>query len=60
MNKLFDLCVLALELLASFTGLSYKEVNIWIFVIIEPIVFLLMLAYILKLRRANVQVRRTK
>jgi len=60
MNKLFDLCVLALELLASFTGLSYKEANIWIFVIIEPIVFLLMLAYILKLRRINVQVRRTK
>lgn len=51
MNKLFDLCVLALELVASFTGLSYKEVNIWIFVVIEPIVFLLMLIYILKLRR---------
>ena len=52
MNQLFDLCVLALEVVASFTGLSYKEINIWIFVIIEPIVFLCMLIYIFRLRKA--------
>ena len=52
MNKLFDLCVLALELLASLTGFTYKEINIWIFVIIEPLVFLSMLIYIFRLRKA--------
>ena len=51
MDELFNVCVQALNLIASLTGLSYNAVNIWIFVIIEPLVFLGMLVYILRLRK---------
>ena len=51
MDNLFDACVEFLRWLGTLVGLSYKEINIWIFVIIEPIIFILMLFWILKLRR---------
>jgi len=40
MNRLFDLCVDLLFWLSHLTGLSYKEINIWLFVIIHPIITL--------------------
>ena len=51
MDNLFDACVEFLRWLGGIVGLSYKEINIWIFVIIEPIIFVLMLVWILKLKR---------
>ena len=51
MDNLFDACVEFLGWLGTLVGLSYKEINIWIFVVIEPIIFILMLFWILKLRR---------
>ena len=48
-NDLFDSCVTLLDSAAAFFGITYKEINIWVFVIIEPIVFFLMLFYILHL-----------
>ena len=51
MDNLFDACVEFLRWLGTLVGLSYKKINIWIFVIIEPIIFILMLFWILKLRR---------
>lgn len=51
MNEAFDLCVQFLLWLGSKLGMTYKEINVWIFVIIEPIVFLVMLIYIIWLRR---------
>ena len=51
MDNLFDACVELLIWLSNILGLSYKEINIWIFVIIEPIIFVLMLVWILKLKR---------
>ena len=51
MDNLFDACVEFLRWLGNFVGLSYKEINIWIFEIIEPIIFILMLLWIVKLRR---------
>ena len=39
-----DLCVDKL-------GISYEAINIWIFVIIEPIIFIIMISYIIHLRR---------
>ena len=50
MDNLFDACVEFLRLLGNVVGLSYKEINIWIFVIIEPIIFILMFLWIVKLR----------
>jgi hypothetical protein len=37
MDNLFDACVEFLRWLGDIVGLSYKEINIWIFVIIEPL-----------------------
>ena len=51
MDNLFDACVEFLRWLCNVVGLSYKEINIWIFVIIEPIIFILMFLWIVKLRR---------
>jgi len=53
MNELFDYCVEFLHWLKPYFGMSYQEINIWIFVIIEPIIFIMMCWYIIKLRRIN-------
>ena len=53
MNELFDYCVELLHWLKPYFGMSYQEINIWIFVIIEPIIFIMMCLYIIKLRRIN-------
>ena len=50
MDNLFDICVELLKWLGGVVNLSYKEINIWVFVIIEPIIFILMLIWILRLK----------
>jgi len=49
-NKLFDLCVDLLIWLGDLLGISYEAINIWIFVIIEPIIFIIMLILIIRYR----------
>ena len=39
MDTTFDWCVNILYKIASFIGISYEEINIWLFVIIGPILF---------------------
>jgi len=56
-NALFNWCVDILIAGAHVLGMSYNEVNIWIFCIIEPVVFLLMLGVIIWQGR---QIRRYK
>ena len=51
MNELFDLCVEILIYISKIFNISYEEANIWIFVIIEPIIFIIMISYIIHLRR---------
>ena len=51
MNELFDLCVEILIYISKIFNISYQEANIWIFVIIEPIIFFIMLLYIIHLRK---------
>lgn len=48
MNKIFKWCVNFLEMLAAKLSMTYEEINVWIFVIIQPIVFLIMLWVIYK------------
>ena len=47
MVEVFDWCVWVLETCAPPLGLTYKELNVWVFCIIEPVVFVLMAVYIL-------------
>ena len=49
MNKAFDWCVDILKYYAKLLGMTYEEINIWIFCIIEPIIFFVMLFIIIKL-----------
>lgn len=54
MAELFDLCVGAMYLMSDITGLTYKEINIWLFVIIHPVITLtLFILLILKQRKIN-------
>jgi hypothetical protein len=43
MNKTFRWCVELLEYLAAKLHITYEAINIWIFVIIQPIIFFIML-----------------
>lgn len=51
MNECFDGCVALLEWGALQLGTTYKAINVWIFCIIEPLVFLYMLFLIINQRR---------
>jgi hypothetical protein len=46
MNTIFDGCVYLLQNIAAYFGTTYKAINVWIFCIIEPIIFFIMLAVI--------------
>lgn len=43
MDNFFDLCVRFLIWLAHVSGLTYKEINVWLFVIIHPAITLVLL-----------------
>jgi len=47
MNRAFYWCVDLLKYWANIFGITYEEINIWIFCIIEPIVFFIMLGMII-------------
>jgi len=52
MNAIFDWCVDLLEYVAPLVGMTYKELNVWLFVIIHPTITLaLVLAVIVLIRR---------
>ena len=51
MNEIFNWCVKLLELTAQEFGTTYEDINVWIFCIIEPIMFLAMLIFLLFQRR---------
>jgi hypothetical protein len=61
MNELFKWCVDFLIWLADVVGMTYEEVNIWIFVIIEPLVFVFMLWVIIwQRRKMKIQIQQLK
>lgn len=47
MDQIFDWCVDVLVYWAGILGITYKEINVWVFVIIWPLVTLAMAAIIL-------------
>ena len=48
MDKLFDLCVSLLEYLSAITGFTYKELNVYIFVFIHPVITLVLFMMLVK------------
>ena len=51
MHKFFDICVAILYWISDLTGLTYKEANIWIFVIIHPLLTIVLFYYVIRLRK---------
>ena len=51
MNETFTWCVQLLEWGAQRLGTSYVAINVWVFCIIEPVIFLCMLIIIINQRR---------
>ncbi|MFN8459981.1 MAG: hypothetical protein U0401_35915 [Anaerolineae bacterium] len=47
-DQIFDLCVQILLFLAHQLGMTYKAINVWIFVVIWPIFTLLLIAIIIR------------
>lgn len=50
MNETFKWCVDFLVALADRLHMTYEQINIWIFVIVEPLVFFIMLFLIVRQR----------
>lgn len=46
MDAIFDWCVQVLITWAGWFGITYKEINVWVFVILWPIATVLLLAVI--------------
>ncbi len=62
MDAVFDGCVEFLEWLAPLVGLTYKEINVWLFVILMSGLLLVLSAYCMYLRRRvrRLEARRIK
>lgn len=60
-DAIFDFCVLLLVFLADMLGTTYEAVNVWIFVIIWPVITLALVGVViwqyLKIRKLLTQVR---
>ena len=51
MDQIFDWCVNVLIYCANIFGITYKEINVWVFVIIWPILTLVLIGIIAAQRR---------
>lgn len=49
-DETFNFCVILLYEIGDFLGISYEEINVWLFVIIWPIASLLLFAEVIRLR----------
>jgi len=49
-DETFNFCVRLLYDLGSLLGITYEEINVWLFVIIWPIASLLLFAEVIRLR----------
>mgnify|MGYP006883065054 CR=1 FL=1 len=52
MAELFQICVDILKWIAQVVGITYEEANIWIFVIIHPLLTVLLTIRTLVLQKA--------
>jgi EamA domain-containing membrane protein RarD len=48
MDRIFDWCVWVLVYWADVFGITYKEINVWVFVIIWPILTIIMTVIIIR------------
>jgi Flp pilus assembly protein TadB len=48
MDAIFDWCVQVLVSFASVLGITYKEINVWVFVIIWPILTFILIVLVVR------------
>lgn len=60
MDRIFDWCVNVLLFWANALGITYKEINVWVFVIIWPVLTIVLIAIILKQRQKIRQLLKDK
>lgn len=51
MDAIFDWCVNVLVYFAGIFGITYKEINVWVFVIIWPILTLILVIWLVLQQR---------
>ncbi len=51
MDQIFDWCVNVLVYWAGLFGITYKEINVWVFVIIWPILTIILMGILVMQRR---------
>ena len=51
MDQVFDWCVKVLVYWAGIFGITYKEINVWVFVIIWPILTMILIGVVLMQQR---------
>ena len=54
-DAIFNICVYLLVDLSDFIGISYEAINIWIFVIIQPLFIIIFFVLWRKEKRKNIQ-----
>ena len=50
-DAIFRYCVVLLVDIARVLGISYEALNIWVFIIIQPLIIILLFIWVLRLRR---------
>jgi hypothetical protein len=50
-DAIFRYCVVTLVDLAKVLGISYEALNIWVFIIIQPLIIAFLFIWVLRLRR---------
>ena len=58
MDQIFDWCVNILVYWAGIFGITYKEINVWVFIIIWPILTIILIGIIVMQRRMISQLSR--
>ena len=57
-DTIFDWAVIALYQIASVMGITYEEINVWLFCVAWPVVTLVLVSVALSLFRQNRRLRR--
>ena len=56
-DAIFRYCVVLLVNIAKVLGISYEALNIWVFIIIQPMIIVVLLIWALRLQRKVKKVR---
>ena len=59
-DAIFRYCVVLLVNIADIFGISYEALNIWVFIIIQPIIILILFIWVMSLRKKNKNLRQFK